>query len=98
MSFANITDDAGLYMHVAGGPGLFLLERHEADGSHFRAWQEKAVAIHPDGTLLAFSGGQVSMAQKDWFLQKQVTDIFLAFSEGRESPKYVQWKKVSLGQ
>src|SRR5476649_2227110 len=68
MSFASITNDANRYLQVAGGPGLFLLERREADGTHYRASQEAPVVSHPNGTKMSFSGGTVVMAQLEWFL------------------------------
>ncbi len=96
MSFANLANEVGQYLQVAGGPGLFLLERHDNDGKHFRAFQEKPVAPHTDGTTLAFSGGAVQMAQRDWFLIQQVTEIFVAFSESRDWPEYVCWGEVDF--
>ncbi len=97
MSFALLSSDEDQYIQVAGGPGLFLLERREADGAHYRAFQETPVASHPDGTALMFSGGRVKMAQRDWFLLHQVIDVFVAYAEGREFPALIQWKRVELG-
>jgi hypothetical protein len=97
MSFANLTNEVGQFLQVAGGPGLFLLERRDPDGKHYRASQDKAVAQHPDGTVLAFSGGNVLMAQRDWFLIQQVVEVFVAFSEKRDWPTYVGWREVNLG-
>jgi hypothetical protein len=66
MSFATLSNEENQYIQVAGGPGLYMLERHEVDGTHYRAFQKVPVASHPDGTELMFSGGRVSMAQRDW--------------------------------
>jgi hypothetical protein len=96
MSFATLGAKTGQYVQVAGGPGLFLLERHEADGTHYRAFQKTPVASHPDGTKLMFSGGSVSMAQRDWFLLQQVIEVFGAYVAGRELPTFVQWNKVEF--
>ncbi len=96
MSFASLAYDAGEYVQVAGGPGLFLLERRGADGSHYRASQDTPVVSHPDGTKMAFSSGNVTMAQRDWFLLRQVTEVFAAFAENRAWPSYVHWNQVQL--
>ena len=48
MSFATLSTEENQYIQVAGGPGLFMLERHEADGTHYRAFQKAPVASHPD--------------------------------------------------
>lgn len=37
-SFANLVAEDGSFVQVAGGPGLFLLERRELSGSHSRAY------------------------------------------------------------
>lgn len=94
-SFASLTGSDGQYIQVAGGPGLFLLERRMANGRHFRAFQEKPVAPHQDGTILQFSSGSVSMEQRDWFLRPQVIEVFAAYSSGREWPSYVQWSQLN---
>lgn len=97
MSFATLSRKEGQYIQVAGGPGLFLLERHESDGTHYRAFQKTPVVSHPDGTRLMFSGGSVSMAQSDWLLLQQVIDAFVAYAEGQEFPVTVHWNRVELG-
>jgi hypothetical protein len=96
MSFACISSDANEYVQVAGGPGLFLLERRDADGSHYRASQEPPVVSHPDGTKMSFSGGTVVMAQGEWFLLRQVVEVFVAFAEDRQLPTGIRWRKVDL--
>ncbi len=74
-----------------------MMERHDTDGRHYRAFQTTPVVLHPDGTTFAFSGGTVVMAQRDWFLINQIVEVFIAFSEGREWPQYVHWNEVGLG-
>lgn len=96
MSFATLSGEGNQYIQVAGGPGLFLLERHEVDGTHYRAFQKTAVVSHPDGTALMFSGGCVPMAQREWFLLQQVVDAFVAYAVGREFPADIQWNSVDL--
>lgn len=97
MSFATLSTEENQYIQVAGGPGLFMLERHEADGTHYRAFQMAPVVSHPDGTELMFSGGRVSMAQCDWFLLKQVVDVFVAYAARHDLPADLQWRKIELG-
>lgn len=96
MSFATLSSGENQYIQVAGGPGLFLLERHERDGTHFRAFQSTPVASHPDGTKLIFSGGEISMAQCDWFLLPQVIEVFVAYASGREISGAVHWNRIEL--
>jgi len=93
-SFANLAAEDGSFIQVAGGPGLFLLERKEPSGSHSRAYQDHPVAIHPDGTLLQSSAGNFNLAQDEWFLLRQVVEIFEAFSNGQPMPPYVRWREL----
>jgi len=93
-SFANLVAEDGSFVQVAGGPGLFLLERRELSGSHSRAYQDHPVAVHSDGTVLQSSAGNFNLAQDEWFLLKQVVEVFEAFSNGRPFPPYVRWRKL----
>lgn len=91
-SFATLTHDDGAYVQIAGGPGLFLLEHRSALGHH-RAFQEKPVSPHPDGTTLECSAGSIPMNRADWFLRDQVVEILLAFSLGSAWPGYIRWRE-----
>jgi hypothetical protein len=93
-SFAHLAAADGSFVQVAGGPGLFLLERRDASGLHSRAFQSHPVASHPDGTLLQTSAGTFKLAQDEWFLLKQVVEVFAAFAAGEPSPSTVSWRKL----
>jgi len=93
-SFANLAAEDGSFVQVAGGPGLFLLERRELSGTHSRACQDHPVAIHPDGTVLQSSAGNFCLAQDEWFLLKQIVEVFEAFSNGQPLPSYVRWRNL----
>jgi hypothetical protein len=94
-SFASLTRDDGTYLQVAGGPGLFALERRDANGTHFRAKQLEPVVRFEDGTILAFSGGELRMKQAEWFLLDQIVEILGSFASSGEAPAYVEWQQLS---
>ena len=93
-SFASITASDGAYIQVGGGPGLFILEYQNLQGKHFRAMQNSPVVPFPDGTIISFTGNQIALAQNEWFLIKQVTEIFSAFAAGQVFPSFVEWKEL----
>lgn len=94
MSFASITGDDGGFLQVAGGPGLFVLERRTAEGTHFRARQETPVARFEDGTILAFSGGELRLQQDEWFLIEQVVETFCCFAQSQSLPEFLRWNRL----
>jgi hypothetical protein len=94
-SFASITATDGSYLQVAGGPGLFLLEHRQADGKHYRAFQEKPIVPFPDGTLFPTSAGTFTMQGSDWFLLDQVVSAFSAFGASEALPEKIQWRELS---
>lgn len=94
-SFLSLTAPDGSYVQVGGGPGLFLLEHCDSEGTHFRARQETNVVPFPDGTILSFAGSEIAMAQHEWFLLKQVAEVLSAFAVKRPFPAFVQWKKLN---
>ena len=94
-SFASLTADDGSYVQVAGGPGLFALEFHDASGRHFRGRQAQPKVKFPDGTTLSFSGGTLTLAQREWFLIDQVTKVLVAFSSGQGAPSFVEWQPLN---
>lgn len=94
-SFAHISGADDAYLQVAGGPGLFLLEYHDQAGQHHRAVQEAARVPFPDGTILQFSAGRVSMNANEWFVREQVVGVFSAFIGKEPWPSFVQWTPLS---
>lgn len=94
-SFAVLSAESGEFLQVAGGPGLFLLERSESSGKHFRGSQQHSVVPFEDGTLLAFSGGQVSLAQNEWFLIGQIVEAMVSFSTGNPLPSFIEWRELN---
>jgi hypothetical protein len=94
MSFASVTADDGSFLQVAGGPGLFALERRAPDGSHFRACQDSPVVRFEDGTVLAFSGGELKLQRDEWFLIDQIVESFCAFAESKPLPEFLRWRRL----
>jgi hypothetical protein len=94
MSFASITADDGGFLQVAGGPGLFVLERRTADGTHFRARQDTPVVRFEDGTTLSFSGGELTLQRDEWFLIEQVVEAFCAFAQAKPLPEFLRWSRL----
>lgn len=94
-SFASLTACDGSYLQAAGGPGLFLLEYRATTGAHHRGSQRAPVVPFPDGTVLSFSGGSISLAQNEWFLLKQVVEVFTCFLSHTPFPSWLVWHKLS---
>lgn len=92
-SFASLTADDGAYVQAGGGPGLFVVERRDCDGKHFRARQEPPVTRFDDGVSISFSGSTLAMANSEWFLLDQVVSIFSAFARG-EPMSSVHWQRL----
>jgi hypothetical protein len=72
-----------------------MLEFRDAHGNHFRAAQQAPVVQFPNGTILSFSGGEVSLATNEWFLAKQIAEIFSGFLVQREFPPFVEWRALN---
>jgi hypothetical protein len=92
-SFASLTADDGSYLQVGGGPGLFVVERRDREGGHFRARQNPPVTRFDDGVTISFSGSTLAMANSEWFLLDQVVSIFSAFARG-DLGSMVQWERL----
>jgi len=73
-----------------------MLERHDAEsGRHYRASHACLNPLRPDGTILAFSGGNLALRSNEWFTIQQVEEVLMAFLEGRELPEFVVWRDIS---
>lgn len=94
-SFASLTAENCSFVQVAGGPGLFVIEYRDSSGQHFRGFQEKPVASHPDGTLLQTTAGSFSMAKTDWFLVAQVAEAFASFLHSAPWPGVLHWRALN---
>lgn len=95
-SFASITDEAGNYLQVAGGGVTCMLEmRNATAGRHYRAYKDVDRAIHPDGTLLVFGGGEVPLKADEWFAAPMVADAFVSFLKGDKPPNWIKWRDVT---
>lgn len=94
-SFAHLSGPDGSYLQVAGGPGLFLLEYHDSSGQHHRAMQEVARVPFPNGTVLQFSAGSITMDANEWFVRDQVVQVFSAFTAQAPWPSFVHWRPLS---
>lgn len=92
-SFASLTADDGSYMQVGGGPGLFVVERRDREGNHFRARQDPPVTQFDDGLTISFSGSTLAMKNAEWFLLDQVVEAMSAFARGERFPN-ITWQKL----
>ena len=94
--FASLTDEHGNYLQVAGGGITCLLERRTAaDAQHFRGYLETPSVVHPDGTILAFNGGQVKLQADEWLSALVVIEAFTSFMQGHAFPQTIQWRNIT---
>lgn len=92
-SFAFLTNANGDYVQVAGGRVTCMVERYIADDKRrFRAYHDKPNPVYPDGTILAFRGGNLTMKPDERFMSSKVIEIFVSFLEGQEFPSFVHWR------
>lgn len=96
-SFSALTSADGAYVQAAGGPGLFFIEWRDASGYHHRGSQTTPVVPFPDGTILSFSAGNVTLASGEWFLAAQVNEVFATFLAGKPFPSWLRWSALSAG-
>lgn len=92
-SYASLTDEHGRYVQVAGGGITCMVERFDPQsGERLRAFHDKPNPVYPDGTILSFRAGNLSMKSDEWFKSDQVVEIFTAFLNGSEFPADVSWR------
>lgn len=95
-SYASLTDEEGNYLQVAGGGVTCMLEMRDVEAKrHYRAYHDIERAIHPDGTLLVFGGGEIPLKADEWFAAASVAEAFIAFLKGEELPGSIKWRDVS---
>ena len=95
-SFAALTDEGGNYLQVAGGGITCMLERRDAAGGrHYRACRDVPSKVYPDGTILAFGGGDIRLMADEWFTAPMVLEVFLAFLGGLGLPASVKWRDIT---
>lgn len=95
-SYASLTDAQGSYLQVAGGGVTCMLEWRDAPNRrHFRAHLDAPSKVFPDGTILAFSGGEVKLLADEWLAAPLVEAVFLAFLEGKPLPDAIKWRDIS---
>lgn len=92
-SYASLTATDGSYLQVAGGGVTCMVEHFNAGNStRSRAFHDKPNPVFPDGTILAFRGGRLSMCSDEWFVSTQVIEIFAAFLNDASFPASVRWR------
>ncbi|WP_321905997.1 hypothetical protein [Paraburkholderia tropica] len=92
-SYASLTDANGSYVQIAGGGVTCMVEHFDATTrTRSRAFHDKPNPVFPDGTILAFRAGNISMRSDEWFMSTQVIDIFSAFLNNASFPAYVHWR------
>ena len=95
-SFASLTDGQGNYLQVAGGGVTCMLERRDAvNGKHFRAHLDTPSNVFPDGTVLAFGGGELKLAADEWLAAPLVVEAFVAFLNGKALPTTIKWRDMT---
>ena len=93
-SYASLTDNQGNYIQVAGGGVTCMVERYEkGTNTRERADHDKPSPIRPDGTILAFRAGNISMRSDEWFMADQVVELFAAFLNGDAYPDCAHWRR-----
>ena len=94
-SYASLTDDYGRYVQVAGGGTTCMVEKYDPQsGECLRAFHDKPNPVYPDGTILSFRAGNLSMKSDEWFKADQVVEVFIAFLDDSEFPPYVSWRRA----
>ncbi|MCA8271614.1 hypothetical protein LGN17_03640 [Burkholderia sp. AU30280] len=91
-SYASLTDASGSYVQVAGGGVSCMIERFDSAAQRWRAFHDKPSPVRPDGTILVFRAGNISMRSDEWFMADQVVEVFLAFLNGAPYPSFVDWR------
>jgi hypothetical protein len=94
-SYASLTDAQGNYLQVAGGGVTCMVESFDVSTStRLRAFHDKPSPVFPDGTVLAFGGGEMRLRSDEWFQASCVVEIFLCFKHGRRYPGTVRWRSA----
>jgi hypothetical protein len=92
-SFASLDDDLGNYIQVAGGGVTCMVERYDVEtGGRERAFNNIPNPAFPDGTILAFGGGELTLQSDEWISASNVVEVFLAFRHGRPLEKLMSWR------
>lgn len=95
-SYASLTDAKGRFVQVAGGGVTCMLEWRDAvNRRHFRAHLEAPSKVFPNGTILTFGGGEVTLQADEWLTAPMVEAAFLAFLEGKPTPDAIRWRDIS---
>ena len=94
-SYASLTDAQGNYIQVAGGGVTCMVESFDAATStRLRAFHDKPSPVFPDGTVLAFGGGELCLKSDEWFHASAVVEIFKCFKHGHRYPDTVHWRQA----
>lgn len=95
-SYASLTDPLGNYLQVAGGGVTCMLERRDSvNRHHYRAHLQIPNKVFPDGTILAFGGGEIKLRADEWLTAPMVEEAFLAFLKGEPMPPSICWRDIS---
>ncbi|TYK67492.1 hypothetical protein FSY59_27185 [Comamonas sp. Z3] len=92
-SFASITNSKGKYLQVAGGGITCMLELYDPEvKQRFRAFGDKKNPVFPDGTLLVFGAGKLTMQSDEWFFADKIAEAFCNFSKEEPLPTDIKWR------
>ncbi|WP_139369554.1 hypothetical protein [Xanthomonas axonopodis] len=93
-SFAVLENESGDYLQVAGGGVTCMLEKREGStGKQYRAYKHEKSKVFPDGTVLAFGGGELVMQSDEWFSSEEIAEVFCCFLKSEAAPDYVMWRE-----
>ncbi|CAD7375024.1 MULTISPECIES: hypothetical protein [Xanthomonas] len=93
-SFAILENESGDYLQVAGGGVTCMLEKRDGmAGKQYRGYKHEKSRVFPDGTVLAFGGGELVMQSDEWFSSEEIAEVFCCFLKGEAFPDYVMWRE-----
>lgn len=96
-SYGCITDAEGNYIQVAGGRVTCFIERYDAKQKKlYRGYHSISSTNFDDGTILSFSGGNVSLQKDEWFNMDDVIEVFLSFSQCLDFPDGIHWREIDF--
>ncbi|PPU13527.1 hypothetical protein XacyCFBP2565_14455 [Xanthomonas arboricola pv. corylina] len=95
-SFASLDNEDGEYVQVAGGGVTCMLERMDGVlNKQYRGYTSIKSKVFPDGTILAFGGGELIMRSDEWFSSEEVAEVFCCFLRKSPFPDYVMWREIA---
>lgn len=74
-----------------------MVEKFDATtAERLTAFHDRPNSVFPDGTILAFSGGDLQLRSDEWFQADAVVRIFQCFKDSRPFDTEVRWRVAPL--